>query len=172
MKTNILVVLLFLSFLLLTDCSRPVPSAGSSSVGKTGSGAAPSPPCIVYKTKADYLRNIPVILSEDKSRIVSYPDVKDVYYQGEIAYPTKLKDGFLLDNRGIGPDVAFLSVTYEEFSAMEKTPPAEELYKLILDKDPVTVMYKCGNRMDYQDIEKEMNKLISSGRISNCTKLK
>ena len=172
MKTIVIIFLLPCMIFWTSGCSRPVTSAGSSAAVEKGSSAAPSPPCIVYKTKADYSKNIPVILSGDKKRIVSYPDVKDVYYQGEFAYPAGLKKGFLLDNRGIGPDVAFLSVTYEEFSKMEKTPSADELYDLIIDKDPLLVMYKCGNRSDYQDIKKELNEIISSGKIETFTKLK
>src|ERR1044071_4992028 len=71
----------------------------------------PGPPAIVYKTKADYSNYVPVILSEDKSKIVSYPDPKDV----QSAAPVKLKNGYLLDNRGINKNVAFLRWTYEEY---------------------------------------------------------
>lgn len=172
MKNFILFSLVFCIPVLMTNCSRKATSQGSSSEGKSGSGAAPSPPVIVYKTKADYSKNIPVILSQDKSRIVSYPDVKDVYIEGQLAYPTGLKDGYLLDNRGIDANVAFLSVTYEEFSKMQKTPPADELLKLIVDKDPLLVMYKCGNRIDYTDIKKELNRIISSGKLQTFTRLK
>lgn len=172
MKAIISNVLLFWVVMSWTDCSRPVTPTGSSSAGGAASVSAPSPPCIVYKTKADYFKNIPVILSEDKARIVSYPDVKDVYYKGEFAYPTALKDGFLLDNRGIDQNVAFLSLTYEEFSKMEKTPAAGELYDLIVDKDPLEVMYKCGNRIDYRDIKNELNEIISDGRLGSFAKLK
>jgi hypothetical protein len=162
--------LIFLS--LLMACSKA--SAPSASVSNTGSGqnSVASPPCIVYKTKSDYFKNVPVILSDDLKRIVSYPDVKDVCFKGELAYPTVLSDGFLLDNRGIGPNVAFLSVTYEQYSKMVKTPTVDELFELIIDKDPLKEMYQCGNRSNYSDIEKELNELISSGKIRSAKKLK
>ena len=112
------------------------------------------------------------MLSDDKSKIISYPDVKDVYFKGNLAYPTVLKDGFLLDNRGIGSNVAFLSVTYEQYSKMVKTPSLAELYELIIDKDPLKEMYQCGNRSKFSDIENELNEAISDGKIKTWTKLK
>jgi hypothetical protein len=166
------VCILLLSVSVILACSRTVDPSGTGSSVKTVQSSVPSAPCIIYKTKSDYSRNIPVILSEDKTRIVSYPDVKDVYFKGTIAYPTVLNDGFLLDNRGIGPNVAFLSVTYEQYLKMVQTPSSAELFELIIDKDPIQEMIQCGNRSKYSDIEKELNELISSGKIDTCTKLK
>ncbi|MDD4214166.1 MAG: hypothetical protein PHR81_05090, partial [Bacteroidales bacterium] len=48
------------------------------------------PLVIIYKTKNDYYEKVPVTLSADKESIVSYPDIMDVFYQGELAYPTHL----------------------------------------------------------------------------------
>jgi hypothetical protein len=164
--------ILFFTVLMLIACSRTVNSSGTSTVVNSGQSSVPSPPCIVYKTKSDYSKNVPVILSDDRNRIVSYPDVKDVFFKGNLAYPTVLNDGFLLDNRGISPNVAFLSVTYEQYSKMTKTPSVDELFQLIIEKDPLKEMYQCGNRSKYGDIENELNKMISSGKIDSCTKLK
>jgi hypothetical protein len=164
--------ILFFPVLMLMACSRTVNSSGTATAVNSGQNSLPSPPCIVYKTKSDYSKNVPVILSDDRNKIVSYPDVKDVFFKGNLAYPTALNDGFLLDNRGIGPNVAFLSVTYEQYSKMAKTPSADELFQLIVEKDPLKEMYQCGNRIKYADIENDLNKLISSGKIDSCTKLK
>jgi hypothetical protein len=139
---------------------------------KSGQMAIASPPVIVYQTKADYYDKVPVTLSEDKSEIVSYPGVKDVYYKGELAYPTKLNDGYLLDNRGIDPNSAFLKLTYEEYSKLEATPTKEELYRMILDKDPFSKMYNCGNKYSYKDIVSELNSLIDGKKLKKQTRLK
>jgi hypothetical protein len=163
---------LCISVFILIACSRTVKPSGASTDVKSGQTSVPGPPCIVYKTTKDYSKNIPVILSDDQTKIVSYPDVKDVYFKGNLAYPTVLNDGFLLDNRGIGPKVAFLSVTYDQYSKMDKTPSSAELFELIIDKEPLKEMYQCGNRSNYSDIENDLNKLISSGKISTCIKLK
>lgn len=130
------------------------------------------PPVIIYKTKDDYFNKVPVTLSEDKSEIVSYPGIKDVFYKGEFAYPTKLSNGFLLDNRGIEGNTAFLNITYEDYSKMEKAPSKEFLYGNILDKDPFTEMYNCGVKYEYKNIVDELNEAIESNKLDSFKKIK
>jgi hypothetical protein len=143
--------------------------AGNEMAGKQGMG---SPPVIVYQTKADYFDKVPVTLSEDKSEVISYPGVKDVFYKGELAYPTRLNDGYLLDNRGIDANSAFLKLTYEEYSRLETTPTKAELFDMIIDKDPFTKMYQCGNKYQYKDIVAELNALIDTKKLKKQTRLK
>ena len=129
------------------------------------------PPCIIYKTRSDYSKLVPVALSADKSGITSFPDMRDVFINGSYPYPTKLDDGFFLDNRGINPDVAFLDYSYEAYHNLGKTPGVDELMKHILDKNPLTEMYQCGNRAQYKDLPAELNAQIRT-RLKNCKKLK
>ena len=126
------------------------------------------PPTIIYKTKKDYNQFVPVILSEDKSKIVSYPHPKDVFYKGELAYPTKLKSGYLLDNRGINSNVAFLNITYEDYSKLEKAPLPDELFLMISDKDPLIEIYNCGNRYTFKNEISDLNKLIENNGLKKC----
>ena len=126
------------------------------------------PPTIIYKTKKDYSSFVPVILSEDKSEIVSYPGIKDVYYKGEFAYPTKLHNGYLLDNRGIGANVAFLNITYEDYSKLEKTPSRDKLFQMIQDNNPLTEIYNCGNRAAFKNEIADLNKLIDNNGLEKC----
>ena len=163
------VILFLFSGILFVSCSRHVAPKGSA---QTAGARIPSPPCIVYRMRADYSRNVPVILSADRSSITSYPDIKDVWYNGKLAYPTPLVNGYYLDNRGIGPGVAFLDYTYDEYSKLGSTPPASELMKHILAKDPLEEMYQCGLRGQYTDIEKELVAIISSGKLNSYPKLK
>lgn len=135
-------------------------------------GAKAGPPVIIYKTNADYYDKVPVTLSEDKSDIVSFPGIKDVFYKGKLAYPTRLNKGYLLDNRGIDKNTAFLNITYEEYSKLEKTPSKDELYKMVLDKDPITEMYYCGSKYDYKDIVTELNDIIDEDMLTAMKKLK
>jgi hypothetical protein len=158
--------------LLFMSCSHHVSSHGSAAVSKKGTVAVNSPPCIIYRTRSDYSMYVPVTLSADKSKIVSYPDIKDIYYNGKLSLPTFLANGFLLDNRGIGLQVAFLEYTYEEYSKLSSTPPATDLMSLLMDKDPLIEMYQCGRRSQYTDIEHELNVLITSGKLNTCKKLK
>jgi hypothetical protein len=130
------------------------------------------PPVIIYKTKSDYNNLVPVTLNPEKSEIASFPGVKDIFLKGELATPTILSNGYLLDNRGIDENVAFLDITYEDYSQLEKTPDKEELFQKILDSDPLTEMYRCGTRFDYKNLVEELNRKIENNELGSCEKLK
>jgi hypothetical protein len=131
-----------------------------------------SPQAIIYSTRADYSVNVPVMLTPDKKEIASYPDIRDVVVGSKLTLPTRLHKGFWLDNRGISTDVAFIRLTYEEYAALPKTPTADELMKIILDKDPVVEMYACGPRGKFTDITEELNQAIDQGKLSGFKRLK
>lgn len=126
-------------------------------------------PVIIYKTKVDYNKNVPVIMSEDKKDIISYPDIKDVYYNGQLAFPTRLERGYLLDNRGISKNTAFLKYTYEEYSRLSETPSKDILKSMILDINPLLEIYSC-NSISKSNIE-ELNKYINQGLPGICKDL-
>jgi hypothetical protein len=130
----------------------------------------PGPRALVYKTKADYSNLVPVILSEDKTQIVSYPHPGDVRVGEKFLTPTRLNRDYFLDNRGIGPDVAFLKLTYEEYAALKSVPELSELYKLIVDIDPLTELCDCGSKSAFSDIEGQLNALIEIGKIRTTCK--
>lgn len=164
---------LFLGYSLISCSKKTTPTnAGSTDIEVQTGGSMALPPCVIYKTKADYSTNVPVSLSPDRTSISSYPDVADIRAQGKSVYPAVLSDGYLLDNRGIGHDVAFLSDTYDYYVTQQKTPNAADLFKQLLDKDPLLEMYQCGNRYQYKDIIRELNELIDSGKLSDCKKIK
>ncbi|MDD3280408.1 MAG: hypothetical protein PHC83_02430 [Bacteroidales bacterium] len=129
------------------------------------------PPVIIYKTKKNYTKNVAVIMSEDKTQILSYPDPSDVFKNGNYCYPTPLKRKFLLDNRGINKNVVFLSMTYEEYAKLKSPPSLEDMEKMILNKNPIKKMYQCGNRFQYQNIVAELNLLIKKN-CKTCTQIK
>jgi len=126
------------------------------------------PPIIIYKTYKDYFYNIPVALSPDKTKIVSFPGINDIYYSGDLAYPTKLAGGYLLDNRGVGINSAFLKITYDEYSKFTTTPFAEELHDMVIDNNPFSEMYQLTCNRDTVEI----NKIITMGFKENCKKIK
>lgn len=170
MKTPARTIIILLATVMITaSCARKISHTGTDD--PAGSQVA-GPQLIIYKTVAIYDDKVPVILSNDKGEIVSYPGVRDVYYKGSLAYPTPLESGFLLDNRGINKNVAFLSLTYKEYSELDKTPPPGELFKLIIDNDPLTEMYECGLRSQYDDPVQELNKKILAGEFSDFKRLK
>jgi len=122
----------------------------------------PGPQTLVYKTTKDYSDLVPVIMDKRKTRIVSYPAPSDVFRNGKLAKPTMLKYGYLLDNRGIGPDVAFLKYSYEEYSKFQEVPAMQVLLENIEDKWPLIELIDCGIRTQYSDEVKELNVIIDS----------
>ncbi len=175
-KTMRLAIIILLITIAAAGC-KAKQHAGAT----TDTHTAPVPPrpatyrptahAIVYRTKGDYAQYVPVTLTDDGSTIASYPAPSDIYYQGKIARPTMLTDGYLLDNRGITPHSAFLKITYEEYANMKEVPSLRELDKMILDRAPFTEMYDLGERNAYPDLTGSINNLIKGGRLSEYRKL-
>lgn len=118
-------------------------------------------PAIVYKTKADYYDKVPVTLSADKTTIISYPAPSDLYRDGQLAYPTRLAKGYLLDNRGIGKNVAFTNYTYEVYAKLPKAPSEKELLNSIIDDTPLLYWVNLGPRIYFfKDEVGEINDII------------
>ena len=118
---------------------------------------------IVYKTSKDYSNLVPVIMNDAKTTIVSYPAPSDIFYSNKLARPTELKNGYLLDNRGINKNVVFLKYTYEEYSKLTQAPSVKELKMNIVDKYPLTEMIYCGLKNQFKNPVNDMNALIDKG---------
>lgn len=158
--------------MIIVCCSRKATSPSTVKEKKPPVKTAALAPCIFYKTRSDYRMNVPVMMSDDKTRIVSYPDILDIRKQGAAVYPDVLTNGFLLDNRGIGPAVAFLSYTYDEYSKLNRTPSMNELMNHIIDKDPLTEMYRCGTRTNEVDWVSELKHALEIGKMAGFVRLK
>jgi len=161
MKNMFAIVVLNACFLVCSLGCKTQKTAQSPSVSMA------LPPTIIYKTTQNYDKNVAIYLSEDKKTITGYPAPTDVSAK---SYPTPLKKGYLLDNRGIGKNIAFISLTYEEYAALRKVPSISELEKMIIDRDPIKEMYFCGHGVRYSDIS-ELNKLIDS-KFKDCQRVK
>lgn len=133
---------------------------------KQVSSANMKQPTLVYKTKQNYNNLVPILLSDDNTEIVMYPAPTDIYYQGKLALPTQLKQGYLLDNRGISKNVAFIKLTYQEYAKLEKAPKLTELYAMIVDKDPLHELYDCGKRENFSNLIKQLNQIIEQGKLT------
>jgi len=97
---------------------------------------------IIYKTTHDYSKNVPIDLSVDGSRIVSFPAPLDlVKTNNELRYPIKLLNGYFLDQKGISSYTVFISLCYEEYSKLNSAPKADSLYQLILEINPIQEYY-------------------------------
>lgn len=124
-------------------------------------------PNIIYKTKADYSQYVPVLLSLDGQELLSYPAPQDLYYQGRLAVPSSLADGYWLDHRGIGPGVAFLDLTYEAYAKLDRPPSPEAIMGMLLDRNPLLACYDCGS---ITEVEK-LDILIRGQALSKCKDL-
>jgi hypothetical protein len=129
------------------------------------------PHLLVYKTRADYRHLVPVILSADKKSIVSFPAPSDLAAANGYSIPLLLHKNYLLDERGINKNVAFLKITYKEYAALKTQPPPNELYKLILDKDPLTLLCDCGPKTAYKDPPQQLNYLIDKKLLKKICRL-
>lgn len=129
----------------------------------------PDAPAVIYKTTKDFTDFVPVVMNDDRTKILSYPDPVDLTFEGKLAKPTVLKNGYLLDNRGINKNAVFLNFTYEYYSKLTSPPSLAEMLSNILEKYPLLEIYSCGLRSDYTDIIKEMNAKIDEG-FNGCKK--
>ena len=116
------------------------------------------PHLLVYKTKQSYEAAVPVFLSHDKKSIVSYPDPADLRVDGML--PTKLHKGYLLDNKGISVDVAYLNMTWSEYANRTDVLSLNEMWDMIADKDPLVFLCDCGPRNRFSDPVAQANRLV------------
>lgn len=123
------------------------------------------PHVILYKTKKDYRKLVPVELSADRKQVLSYPAPQDLKTGGALALPVLLHKGYLLDKRGIGAHTAFTKYTYEEYSKLKELPSAGALMKKLADKNPMVVLYDCGARDSTNSTVKALNRLIDQNLL-------
>ena len=139
----------FFLFILLTSCGSYQYTNSSHSI-------------VVYKTKKNYDKNVPVILNTEKTMVVSYPDPADI--KAARPYPIHLKSKYLLDQRGINRNVAFLKLTYRQYSKLKIAPdPNFILSNLILDKDPILEFHIIEKYPPNSDIKRLLNQRIVDG---------
>mgnify|MGYP000396511339 CR=1 FL=1 len=149
--------LLFLVPALVFSCHTAKKNTGGSANQSIDFSAGP--PTVIYLTRIDCFDKIPITLNDERTKIISYPAPSDIYYNGNLSYPTKLNHGYLLDNRGIGKNSVFLNITYENYSKLKEAPSLSEMTEIILDKNPFTEIYDCGSRYQYTDIVLDLNKM-------------
>lgn len=168
MKRNFTIIIIFIALVISAVSCKSKQQA----VAVKGKPVLANTPVIVYKTKLDYSQHVPVIMSPDKQEIVSYPAPIDVFFNGDLAYPVALEDGYLLDKRGINENAAFTKWTYYEYSRLPKTPSIEEINRMMLETDPFIEMYHCGSINDFRNLEADLNQIIRKGQFKKFKKLK
>ncbi|MBS1586200.1 MAG: hypothetical protein JSS82_11720 [Bacteroidetes bacterium] len=157
-------------FTLKTVCLATI---AISIVGIPAGAQVPGPHAIVYKTRKDYSKLVPVTLSADGKQIVSYPAPEDLKAGNRYLYPTRLHNGYLLDNKGIGPNTAFLNVSYERYARLKTAPSVAQLQRMILSRTPFKELCDCGPLNSYKAPTKELNAAIDKRELNRkCKRLK
>ena len=157
-----------------TTAAATGPIAGADQLSHaSAAGLAASAHVLVYRTKADHRDQVPVILSADRKTIVSYPHPKDLRTANGLSLPDELVDGWLLDRRGIGMNVAFLRMTYPEYAALENAPSLIDLDAAITDRDPLKDLCDCGPRAAFTEPKAQIGALIQHDSLYiRCKRLK
>ena len=139
----------FILFILLTSC-------GSSQYLDSTHAV------VVYKTKNNYNRQVAVTLNTDKTTVISYPDPSDI--RSFRPYPIHLKSKYLLDQRGIDSNVAFLKLSYRQYSKLKVAPePNFILSNLILDNNPILEFHIIEKYPPNSDVKQLLNQRIVNG---------
>ncbi len=130
---------------------------------------------MIYKTRGEYSVFVPVGLSPGSAKISNQPGIQDVVYvdSGEFKTPTPLHQGYLLDNQGVALDTAFTDMTYAEYAALSELPQPENLFKRIVDTDPITELYECKQFNGYlsqQEAAIKFNAMIDDGKLAELCK--
>lgn len=139
----------FILFILLTSC-------GSSQYLDSTHAV------VVYKTKKNYNRQVAVTLNTDKTTVISYPDPSDI--RSFRPYPIHLRSKYLLDQRGIDSNVAFLKLSYRQYSKLKVAPePNFILSNLILDNNPILEFHIIEKYLPNSDVKQLLNQRIVNG---------
>ncbi len=130
-------------------------------------------PLMVYRTVHDLHDRVPVGLDAERRHIISYPQPKDLQVDGKLLLPTKLQQGWWLDNKGIGLNTGFLRLTYTEYAALPEAPPLAEMEAMLLERDPLEALCDCGTQGSMADPVMEINALLKKGKLrERCKMLK
>ena len=101
-----------------------------------GKPAKALPKAVAYKTNGDYNDYVPVIVSDDGTKLVAYPDPTDIR---ENSTPVELGNGWLLDRRGsIGKNTRFTKWTYAEYAKLPVVPKRAVIMESLLPDARVT----------------------------------
>jgi hypothetical protein len=134
----------------------------------SGKTSVSYPPIVIYKMKRDYSRNVPVLLSDDKSEIVSYPHPMDLIgMTSKEVMPIRLHGGYFLDRRGINKNVAFLNISYNNYRKLRRPLSISEIEKLLLDRNPLTDFLSCPDITYSRKIVQDINLLIDKGELKS-----
>lgn len=164
----------FAASIALQGCSPARNAAGEANAGPTPvkmeertMGSQPPveaiPNAVIYLTNGDYSNNLPLTMVGNT--IASFPAPTDV--SQKYSTPIRLKDGYLLDRRGISPNSVFTRFTYAEYASLPAPPPVEELKASIIPGSKVTEIRELPmNIAEAVDDTRRVNTLITDSLSS------
>ena len=124
---------------------------------------------VVYKVNAEYSDLVPVAVSPQTKRIVSFPAPTDVT---PATAPIPLKDGYYLDCQGIGVNSKFLSWTRTEYAGFEHTPSLADIEAHIMSGSGVNVVVRLPITLNEARRDTALvNRYVDSG-FEGCAYLK
>ena len=144
-RSNLLLAILSACLFGHTQCQH------RSSMGYTG-----SPPIIIYNSTHDNHQQVSVVLSDDGTELLAFPDPADVAEQRPVA----LVDGYWLQ-RMTGN--AFLTITIEEYQRRTAVDP-QMLLDHVADATPFIEYYTCP---DIANDTAYINSIIRQGHLSD-----
>ncbi len=178
-RKNVLIILFLtlLSFSMSSCCSNRNTGRDTTATAtnlsqnkvKSSHNTTTLPQAIIYRTDRDYSQYVPINLSEDGNRILSYPAPSDI---SDLAKPISLKKGYLLDRRGISQNSAFLDYTYEAYAKLPVTPSFEELTKHILAKQAIVEMYRLPINASAAMANPSLCEFFIDNHFKDCARLK
>ena len=176
MKKTKIIVPVVASYLMAAGCShtdkvqtQTQAPQRSDKVMMVRGGVAALPRAVVYRTDRDYSELVAVTLDATGKRIVSFPDPADL--RGTDPRPLPLRDGWLLDRRGVGPRTAFLDISVSDYAALEKAPSADSLLRHVKVRSPFTEMYALPLTADEARRDTAACNRIIAGGLKGCKDL-
>lgn len=115
-----------------TDLQVEAPTVVMAPESVMGGSAAVMPKAVIYRTSAPSASLVPVTLGPD-GKLVSYPAPTDLG-----AEPAMLRDGWMLDTRGISEGTRFTRWTYSEYRALPAAPSPAEILAAVTATPAVT----------------------------------
>ena len=120
---------------------------------------------IVYKTKRDYSGLVWAYLSSDKTQIIAYPAPKDILSEVPVALHNGYYSGVLNANSAI------INLKISSYAKLPTPLTPKQMYSLIVNKDPFSEMYNCGQKTANVD-PNYINTLIDTNKLgSECDKV-
>lgn len=168
---KVLIVSLGIILLLIPSCKSNKKKAGSSdsAIVLYHPEFTPGPPALVFKPKKDYSQLVAVTLSEDKTKIVQYPDPADLLFDS-LPNSLALQKGYYMDRRGVSLNTAFLDIPISTYRKLDSLMSLDEMYKHILEKDPFEELCHCGNLNSYTNPEQQLNEIIAADSLQHLCK--